>query len=583
MPSRPAAVRVTPSVVEPVQGSAAQRVWSGIALLLAVPATAAAFLTEDPLYLRVALLAVCWAFVIAAFLAGSRRADRMAATAREAELQHAYDLELAHEVAARHEHAAELENRLRREAEQSMTGELGRLRTELAALTGLRSELSGLEQLRTELAGLGELRGDLGRMRSELTEQLSGELLIERMVMRAQSVRGPAQTADVGRTVEGAPPAWQTSVWTSSPAGPDAPAEPGRVLPVSVAEALDIPAPSISRAPAPPEESADRHRPPSPLEWLVEEAVLEPWVEPSPKSPLAWLGEKALLDAAGRPAAEVPVVPMPSRPPLPEPVLRVPEPALRVPEPVLPEPELAVPEPEPALRVPEPDPEPAPRVPEPALRVSDLVAAMSDPLEPPRHRHRRAAEPDEAAGVAPSNGRRRSHAAPEEQAAASPSWSDWATASAGSGSGTPGAETPSWASPAEPPVIATPSEGRSPAEEPSGGSPAWASYGTPSVERPSWERAIEPTSTGAAPSVESPSWEPTPWSAAPVTPAAAEPAPRATATTQGATAQGHARLEQILAESGVSAPSGGRSRRRRYREEGEDAGDDVLARVLGRT
>jgi hypothetical protein len=31
----------------------------------------------------------------------------------------------------------------------------------------------------------------------------------------------------------------------------------------------------------------------------------------------------------------------------------------------------------------------------------------------------------------------------------------------------------------------------------------------------------------------------------------------------------------------VDAPSGGRSRRRRYREEGDDAGDDVLARVLG--
>ncbi|MCZ2825338.1 MULTISPECIES: DUF6779 domain-containing protein [unclassified Modestobacter] len=535
MPSHPAAVQVTPPVVEPVPGSAAQRVWSGVALLLAVPATAAAFLTEDPLYLRVALLAVCWAFVIAAFLAGSRRADRMAATAREAELRHAYDLELAHEVAARHEHAAELENRLRREAEQAMSGELGRLRTELAALTQLRSEPSGLEQLRTELAGLGELRGDLGRMRSELTEQLSGELLIERMVMRAQSVRGPARTADVGRTVEGAPPGWEASVWTSSPAGPDAPAEPGRVLPVSVAEALDLPAPPISRASAPPEESADRHRPPSPLEWLVEEAVLEPWVEPSPKSPLAWLGEKALLDAAGRPAAEVPVVPMPSRPPLPEPVLRVPEPVLHEPEPVLRVPEPVLHEPEPALPVPEPDPEPAPRVPEPALRVSDLVAAMSDPLEPPRRRHRRAAEPDEAGGVTPSNGRRRSHAAPEEESAASPSWSDWAAASAGSGSGASGGETPSWASPAE------------------------------------------PIPTGAAPSVESPPWEPTPWSAAPVTPVAAEPAPRATAP-----AQGHARLEQILAESGVSAPSGGRSRRRRYREEGEEAGDDVLARVLGR-
>ena len=39
------------------------------------------------------------------------------------------------------------------------------------------------------------------------------------------------------------------------------------------------------------------------------------------------------------------------------------------------------------------------------------------------------------------------------------------------------------------------------------------------------------------------------------------------------------RLDEILAENGVSPPTGGR-RRRRYRDEDED--DDVLARVLGR-
>jgi hypothetical protein len=42
--------------------------------------------------------------------------------------------------------------------------------------------------------------------------------------------------------------------------------------------------------------------------------------------------------------------------------------------------------------------------------------------------------------------------------------------------------------------------------------------------------------------------------------------------------QGHARLADILAESGVETPSG--RRRRRYRD--DDEPDDVLARVLGR-
>ncbi|MCZ2818941.1 hypothetical protein O2V63_01170 [Modestobacter sp. VKM Ac-2977] len=499
------------------------RVWSAIALVLAVPATAAVFLTENPLHLRVALLAVCWAFVIAAFLAGSRRADQVAAAAREAELRHAYDVELAREVAARHEHEAQLENRLRREAEQAMRAELGQLRTELTALTELRGELTALPELRrsvaalsglrAELAGLGELRSDLGRMRSELTEQLSGELLIERMVMRAQSVRGPGQPADAGRAVEGAPPAWESSGWVSSPAGWDPRSDVGRALPTAAAEPRDEPpsAPSSARqsvavaAPsAPAEEPPSRDRTPSPLEWLVEEAVLEravleeavleravleeavldeavpePWVEPSPRSPLAWLEDEARLGAVGRPPAELPVVPMPSRPPLPE----------------------------------------------PALRVSDVVAAMSEPVEPPRRRHRRAAEPDEE-GVAPDDGRRRSHAAPEERLVTSAGWSDGATAAVGPVPGTPVADLPPWAS---------------------------------------WEPPAEPAATDDA-ALRS-------WSDVPT----ADPTPRAAPP-----AQGHARLEQILAESGVSAPRGGRSRRRRYRDEGDDAGDDVLARVLGR-
>jgi hypothetical protein len=46
----------------------------------------------------------------------------------------------------------------------------------------------------------------------------------------------------------------------------------------------------------------------------------------------------------------------------------------------------------------------------------------------------------------------------------------------------------------------------------------------------------------------------------------------------GEATRGH-RVADILAENGVSPPTGGR-RRRRYRD--EDEGDDVLARVLGR-
>src|SRR3954469_7744367 len=154
-----------------------RRGWLVLGLVLAAGATAAVLVTDDARLLRVALLGMCWAFVITAFLAGDRRADQLAAAAREAELRHAYDLELEREVIARHQYEAQLEGRLRHEAERAMRGELTQLRVELAAVT--------------------ELRTDLGRLRAELTEQLSGELLVERTVMRAQSVRGPGPSWDV--------------------------------------------------------------------------------------------------------------------------------------------------------------------------------------------------------------------------------------------------------------------------------------------------------------------------------------------------------------------------------------------------
>src|SRR5215212_3814108 len=99
-------VSVGPVSVGPVSVGPRGRLVAG--LVLAAGGTAAALLTDDPLTLRLALLAVCWAFVVAAFLAGDRRADHVAAAGREAELRHAYDLELEREVAARHQYEAEL-------------------------------------------------------------------------------------------------------------------------------------------------------------------------------------------------------------------------------------------------------------------------------------------------------------------------------------------------------------------------------------------------------------------------------------------------------------------------------------------
>jgi hypothetical protein len=186
---------------------------------LAAAATLAVFLTDNPQYLRIAVVAVAWAFVLAALAAGRRSTDRVAAAARELELRQAYALELEREVAARHEYELELENDLRRETEDSLRYELDALRGDIAALSGLRDEVArvsdlrgdiaaltalrdevarvaalrddvaALNSLREEVGQLAELRADMGRLRAELTEQLSSEMLVERIVMRTQASR----------------------------------------------------------------------------------------------------------------------------------------------------------------------------------------------------------------------------------------------------------------------------------------------------------------------------------------------------------------------------------------------------------
>jgi hypothetical protein len=221
-------------------------------LALAVVATIGAFVTDDPRYLRLAVVAAAWAFVAAAFAASRRRAEQQAAAGREAEMRRAFDRELDLEVAARREFELELENDLRREAEEVVRSEvaalrgdiatldrvreeiarvaaaaddpaalsalgadvsalrsdvasLAALRTDVAALTALRGEVAALSSLRGDVAALGPLRNDLGqladlraevgRLRADIVEQLDGEMLVERIIMRTQATRRPSDSA----------------------------------------------------------------------------------------------------------------------------------------------------------------------------------------------------------------------------------------------------------------------------------------------------------------------------------------------------------------------------------------------------
>ena len=331
----------------------------GAGFLLAAGATFAVFLTDNPQYLRIAVVAVAWAFVLATFAAGRRGGDRQAAAAREAQLRRAYEHELDLEAAARREYELELENELRREAEQGMREELAALRTELAALAELRTQVAGVAALGADLAGLAalrdevarvaamredvlalgslrqelgqlhELRDDMGRLRAELTEQLSSEMLIERIVMRTQASRLPGEPtrtldaswnddtpreltggwpaarldepretrhveqvrverADVRPVADPRPRETHTAASWTPPAPPTttfAGPQPSRLGPPPSPAGASAGSGAARPAPAdpPPVE------PPSPLDWLVARELLDtpdgPQVRPTPPQP----------------------------------------------------------------------------------------------------------------------------------------------------------------------------------------------------------------------------------------------------------------------------------------------------------
>ena len=492
--------------------------------VLAVAATLAVFLTENPKYLQLAVIVMAWAFVLAAFAAGRRGSDHATATAREAQLRQAYELELEREVAARREYELDLEHDLRREAEEVMRDELDALRAEIASLGRLRDEVARVSDLRHDLAGLStlrddvarvaalrddlaalsslrqdlgqlaELRADMGRLRAELTEQLSSEMLIERIVMRTQGGRFPADQAL---------------------------ADTGRPLDVSASRSDDAPPRELTGGwPA--------VRLDDPRDLRHAEQVRADRAVPSRHTPSASTG--VWSSAFDRPAPPVPVPHAPSAEPRPWEERRAWD-ELR-----------AEPPPWDELRPWERDARPTP---------APAPVPSSDPADTQRSRH----SADGPADVAPA------------PAPTTESPLEWLAARALIDPVAPPAVPPS------PSTALHPSPALRPSPRPRPTPPPPSARLRPDL--PPLTRRVEDAETGPITDQTGPITDET----GPI-PAGGREAgsPRDGDARPTGAPDSDGRLAEILAENGVSPSTGGR-RRRRYREEGEP--DDVLARVLG--
>ena len=132
--------------------------WGG-ALVLAAAATSLLVLSNDARMLRLGLIAALWAALLGAFAVARLRHRVSESEQAVADQQRIYELELEREIAARREHEAEAEAEARRRA----------------------SEESG-EQIRA-------LQAELTKLRTTLEQVIGGDVLFERVALRAESTR----------------------------------------------------------------------------------------------------------------------------------------------------------------------------------------------------------------------------------------------------------------------------------------------------------------------------------------------------------------------------------------------------------
>jgi hypothetical protein len=144
------------------------RPWLVVGFVLAVGATLALVLSNDPRFLRLAIVAALWAALIGAFLAVKYRKHAGNSEDAVAEAQAVYELELEREVAARREFELEIEAEARQQSEVESRTELDALRAEIAGLRESLQSLFGGEVLYEHVA----LTAQATRMRSIKDERL---------------------------------------------------------------------------------------------------------------------------------------------------------------------------------------------------------------------------------------------------------------------------------------------------------------------------------------------------------------------------------------------------------------------------
>ena len=149
----------------------------GALVLLAVVASVLAVVFSDNTrVLLLAVVAALWAAVIASIAMTRSRREAATARARANDLKTVYDLELEREVTARRMYEYQVERTVREEIRTSTSNEVAELRDELRAL------------------------------RENLAALLGGELMVERVALRAESTR-LRSLSDTARMAAGGPEA----------------------------------------------------------------------------------------------------------------------------------------------------------------------------------------------------------------------------------------------------------------------------------------------------------------------------------------------------------------------------------------